>query len=189
MISSWYEVAQGKELQQGDILLSCPVPVLPARYPPVADLPGAENSMAFEVRLKLHNVIVLSQSCDLINRKLASVIVGPIFPVDQLPALTNNEKLATEANNFRSICNFIREGNSHRFHMLNSCDIEGHAREISLVDFWAVFTVPFGFTETFADYGGPRLRLQSPYTEHLAQAYARFVMRVGLPSPIAEFKK
>ena len=73
--------------------------------------------------------------------------------------------------------------------MLNFCEIENHIREIAIVDFWAVYTVPFGFVEMFADYCGPRLRLQSPYTEHLSQAYARFVMRVGLPSPIPEFVK
>ena len=31
---------------------------------------------------------------------------------------------------------------------------------------------------------GPRLRLNPPYREHLAQAFARFFMRVGLPVDI-----
>jgi hypothetical protein len=30
----------------------------------------------------------------------------------------------------------------------------------------------------------PRLRLRSPYREHLSQASARFFMRVGLPRPV-----
>jgi hypothetical protein len=33
---------------------------------------------------------------------------------------------------------------------------------------------------------GNRLRLCPPYREHLAQAFARFFMRVGLPSDIPE---
>ena len=33
-----------------------------------------------------------------------------------------------------------------------------------------------------------RWRLMSPYLEHLSQAFARFFMRVGLPSSIPEFK-
>jgi hypothetical protein len=35
---------------------------------------------------------------------------------------------------------------------------------------------------------GPRWRLRSPFLEHFSQAFARFFMRVGLPSSIPEFK-
>jgi hypothetical protein len=31
--------------------------------------------------------------------------------------------------------------------------------------------------------------LDSPYREHLGQAYARFMMRVGLPTVIDDFEK
>jgi hypothetical protein len=36
---------------------------------------------------------------------------------------------------------------------------------------------------------GPRLRLRSPYREHLAQAFARYFMRVGLPHDARAFEK
>lgn len=187
-MSPWFELAQGTELQQGDILRFCPVPILPTHYPPDADTLSVDAPLTIEGVLETRNVVVLSQSCDLINKKLSSVIVAPFWPVEDLPELMNNEKLKSEAKNFRSLCDFIREGNSFRFHMLNTCEIDGYKQEIVVVDFWAVYTVPFGFLETFADYSGVRLRLLSPYTEHLSQAFARFIMRVGLPSPIAEFK-
>ena len=35
---------------------------------------------------------------------------------------------------------------------------------------------------------GPRGRLQSPFLEHLSQAFARFFMRIGLPSTVPEFR-
>jgi len=35
-----------------------------------------------------------------------------------------------------------------------------------------------------AQRGEPRLRLRPPYREHLSQAFARFFMRVGLPTDI-----
>ncbi len=188
-MSLWFELASNAVLQQGDIIKSCPVPVLPAKYPPDFENPTAEAPLTFESVLETRNVIVLSQSCDLINEKLASVIVAPIFPVERLPELMNNEKLRSEQKNFRSTCDFIREGYSPRFHMLNACGIASHEQEISLVDFSAIYTMPFGFLKTFAEYSGDHLRLISPYTEHLSQAFARFIMRVGLPSPIPEFKK
>lgn len=187
-MSSWFELADGAGLQQGDILKACPVPVLPSHYPPDSGSLTSEAPLTIEGVLETRNVVILSQSCDLINKKLVSVIVAPLWPVEQLPELTNNEKLKSEANNLRSLCNFIRDGYSPRFHMLNVCEIEGHVQAKTVVDFAAIYTVPFGFIETFAGYSGSRLRLLSPYTEHLSQAFARFVMRVGLPSPIAEFK-
>jgi hypothetical protein len=32
----------------------------------------------------------------------------------------------------------------------------------------------------------PRPQLLPPYREHLSQAFARFFMRVGLPTPVAK---
>ncbi len=186
---SWFELVSGKELGQGDILPSCPVPVLPANYPPDAGSISTETPLIFNAELETRDVVVLSQSCDLINRKLSSVIVGPLWPLEKLSELTNDDKLKTEPNRMKSLCDFIRDGYSPRFHLLDRCEIESYAHNYLVVDFWATFTVPFGFLETFADYSGARLRLQSPYTEHLSQAFARFVMRVGLPSPIPSFKK
>lgn len=187
-MSSWFELVHGEELQQGDILTVCPVPILPSHYPPDSGNFTSQAPLVVEGVLETRNVIILSQSCDLINKKLASVIVAPFWPVEQLPDLTDNERLKSEPKNLRSLCNFIREGNSPRFHMLDACGIEIHIQEVSVVDFAAVYTVPFGFLETFAGYSGSRLRLLSPYTEHLSQAFARFIMRVGLPSPIAKFE-
>ncbi len=186
---SWFEVVTGQELGQGDILPSCPVPILPAHYPPDNGDFTVQTPLSFAAQLETRDVVILSQSCDLINRKLSSVIVGPLWPLECLPELANDDKLKTEPNRMKSLCDFIREGNSPRFHLLDRCEIEGHTHDYLVVDFWATFTVPFGFLETFANYSGARLRLQSPYTEHLSQAFARFVMRVGLPSPIPSFKK
>lgn len=188
-MSSWFEVVKGRELGQGDVLLSCPVPFLPAYYPPDVSSVSFDSPLTVQGELEVRNVVVLSQSCDLINRKLSSVIVGPVSPLEELPDLMNNQALRSEAKNFRSVCDYIREGHSPRFHLLDRCEIEGHERDYLVVDFCSVFTVPLGFLEAFADYSSPRLRLVSPYTEHLSQAFARFVMRVGLPSPIPSFKK
>ena len=48
-----------------------------------------------------------------------------------------------------------------------------------------VFTVPRDFLESLlAARGRQRPRLLSPNREHLAQAFARFFMRVGLPVPV-----
>ena len=57
-----------------------------------------------------------------------------------------------------------------------------------IVDFRTVFSVPFDFLKHKILNTPTRLRLLSPYKEHLSQAFARFFMRVGLPVDIPKFK-
>ncbi|MCS6860043.1 MAG: hypothetical protein NZT92_06970 [Abditibacteriales bacterium] len=61
-------------------------------------------------------------------------------------------------------------------------------REIRVVDFRRVYTLPKAFVRNFAAAQGKRLRPLPPYREHLAQAFARFFMRVGLPVDIPPFR-
>src|SRR4051812_10031136 len=50
---------------------------------------------------------------------------------------------------------------------------------------FSVHTVPRAFLDTLiADRAAKRLRLLPPYREYLSQPFARFFMRVGLPTPI-----
>jgi hypothetical protein len=71
--------------------------------------------------------------------------------------------------------------------VLNSSSIEGHAIEHRVVDFHIIYTVPRDFLESLLQHRGkPRLRLVSPYREHVSQAFARFFMRVGLPAALAK---
>ncbi len=59
----------------------------------------------------------------------------------------------------------------------------------SVVDFHRLFTLPKAFVTRFAAGSGLRLRLRSPYREHLAQAFARYFMRVGLPHDAKAFEQ
>jgi hypothetical protein len=72
--------------------------------------------------------------------------------------------------------------------MLASCELPGFASPIRVVSFRQVFSLPFGYIRALASQQSPRLRLLPPYREHLAQAFARFIMRVGLPVDIPAFK-
>jgi len=64
---------------------------------------------------------------------------------------------------------------------------DGHTlvAETSLIDFHEILSPPRIFLETWTMHTAlPRLRLLPPYREHLSQAFARYFMRVGLPSNI-----
>ena len=59
---------------------------------------------------------------------------------------------------------------------------------LGVVDFHYVYTAPTSYVKQHAAQSGKRLRVCPPYKEHLAQAFARFFMRVGLPADIPEGK-
>jgi hypothetical protein len=58
----------------------------------------------------------------------------------------------------------------------------------SVVDLHRIFVLPKSLVTAVASTTGPRLRLCSPYREYLAQAFARYFMRVGLPLDAQAFE-
>jgi hypothetical protein len=71
---------------------------------------------------------------------------------------------------------------------LAPCDLPGFARDLRIVDFRRVYSLPLAFVRQRVAMAGDRLRLLPPYREHLSQAFARFFMRVGLPVDIPPFR-
>jgi hypothetical protein len=57
-----------------------------------------------------------------------------------------------------------------------------------VVDFREIYSLTYDYLVEHGTILGPRWRLDSPFLEHLSQAFARFLMRVGLPSTIPEFR-
>src|SRR5207248_5433104 len=82
----------------------------------------------------------------------------------------------------------IMLGRNYRYCMLNECNLPDFFREIQVVDLGTSFSIPYDVMKLMAQSKGKRLRLLSPYKEHLAQAFASFYMRVALPNPIDEFR-
>jgi len=72
--------------------------------------------------------------------------------------------------------------------MLNACSVSGFESPIRVVSFRQVFGLLMEFVNEQARQHISRLRLLPPYREHLAQSFARFIMRVGLPEDIPPFK-
>jgi hypothetical protein len=174
----WYARVSGPELEQGDILLGCPVFVIP---PEAADEPFAGH----EVLTRIENVIVMTQSCDLATHKDGSrtvdeVVLCPVY-------------LKRELRDDRTFCrnenwNAAKRGRIPAYHVLNRCDIEGLALDYMVVALHRVYSLSVPLVRRFAAGLPYRVRLCPPYREHLAQAFARFFMRVGLPVDIPDFR-
>lgn len=83
----------------------------------------------------------------------------------------------------------IRKGLRPAYHLLNPCELDGISFPHLVVNFGQVSVTHFDQLAAYANTGARRVRLLHPYREHLAQAFARFVMRVGLPQDIDDFPR
>jgi len=169
----WYKVIKSNtDIQQGDFIPNCPIIVPPTQI---------EEGQSVEAIVQKYNVIILSQSCDLKAGKLDIVLVCPYWPLNKIGEINSYYKSskAKEA---------LRRGNIHGYHLLNKCDKKRfYIDDYLVVDFKNVMGLSFNFIKEIIGDMGQRLRLLSPYREHLSQAFARFFMRVGLPIDIPPF--
>lgn len=167
----WYEIVDGEGLEQGDILKACPI-LLPAY---VDDDSGI--ALAREHAFQRFDIVILTQSCDLVNDKLSEVIVCPHWDLSGIGKVVST--LASKNTQAE-----ILKGRRARYTMLGSCELKGAEMDVRIVDLGNIHTLPKEALVKLAAVQSPRLRLRSPYREHLSQAFARFFMRVGLPQNI-----
>ena len=169
----WYAVVEGVNLQQGDLLDSCPILI-----PSVNILDTTEgNQYELDGYIQEFNVVVMSQSCDLEQEKLDLGLVCPYWSL---------EEFSQENDYFKSRKGRedLRRGNIPGYHVLRRCELSGWESDTHVVDFRNVYSLPYPFVKSLANKRSQRLRLLPPYREHLSQAFARFFMRVGLPVAI-----
>lgn len=178
MANLWWEQVRGAALAQGDYLTDCIVPLLPNDFiPPDKKQLSAEQPT--RVPAVVFDLIVVTQTCDLENRKARLVAACPIFTLAEYEEKNPALKREWES---------VRQGRREGLHLLAAFDDPAKNREAFVVDFREIYSLPLGYLMRHAESQLPRMRLCSPYLEHFSQAFARFFMRVGLPSSIPAFK-
>ncbi len=170
---NWYKVINKKNpLTQGDIIFDCKI---------VKPNFNTESDTLLEGEVLEYDVIILSQSCDLVNKKIEMALVSPIFTLSQIAEVDPSfeEKKKREK---------LRKGEYPSYHLLDKPTQKGFLDDFFVVDFHKVFGVPISYVKDhLTNKHKRRLTLISPYKEHLSQAFARYFMRVGLPSDIPTF--
>ena len=131
-----------------------------------------------ELNWGTHDVIVMSQSCDLRkdDKTIDAVILCAVWKRSQMPEFSKDDSMEN-----------ARKGRYPAYHVLNECKLPDYQCEFRIVDFRKVYSMPLGFVRGRLE-ANKRVRLLPPYREHLSQSFARFFMRVGLPSDIPPFK-
>lgn len=172
-IYSWYsKVEATSDLQQGDIIFGCQI-IQPKKE-------AEEINQTLDVEVSEYDVIIMSQSCDLVNDKIELVLVCPFHSLTEL-----GNKYSEYKN--PAMKDKLRQGHIIGFHLLNRLE-SNEINDYLVVDFKSVYAVPLNFLKQIIKKRENRIRLLPPYREHLSQAFARFFMRVGLPVDIPQFK-
>ncbi len=174
MSGSWWHSVSGKNLAQGDLLPDCLVPVF------AAPTLSQDSDGSQEVSVLTQRLIVVTQSCDLENRKVQFVALCPIHT---LKDFASQNHLYQKSKNWEN----VRRGQVQALHMITSPEAPEINTESLVVDFGHIVSLPIEYLENHATAIGDRWRLGSPFLEHYSQAFARFFKRVGLPSGIAQF--
>ena len=167
---AWYQtVSNSNSLAQGDFIPDCAVIIPPPNLIP-------EQSYEFEVEFK--KAIILTQSCDLERAETRIVLVCEYMTLteyySQLPESKNT------VGGRKSALAQLQKGFQFSHHILNKCEEVG-LNECIVISFNDVYGVDVNYLRQKALPLQNRIRLLSPYKEHLSQSFARYFMRVGLP--------
>ena len=176
MASDWYEQVSGRAIEQGDILANCPVFFVKSSAFPEEIAVGTNFPVEYEVTT--YEVVVMSQSCDLQEgqgrEKLQQVVLCPVQARSNLPdshPLKRADALKAAA-----------KGYQPSFFVLDRYEDPGQPldRDVSIVHFNQVYTLPIEFVRALAERRSPRLRLKSPYREELSRRFGAFFGRIAL---------
>lgn len=169
--SYWVQIKE-PTLRQGDYLKDCRVPLF---------LDPSIKSVPVDIPVDEYDLIILTQSCDLDHGKIRLVAMCPIFPIAEFEKVNPDFQKKGKWND-------VRKGRVEGLHILGSPSNPDNNREALVVDFREIYSLPYEYLLKHATQLGARSRLKSPFLEHFSQAFARFFMRVGLPSSIPEFQ-
>jgi hypothetical protein len=161
-----YRVPQPDEmLDQGDLLDDCPVALVAGQF--------VGQSEKSKVDLDAHRVIVLTQTCDLANEKARLIVVASIFDAQYVI-----DAGIAKAGDIKGP---IHAGRTFGLYFLPAHADTGIGEMI--VDFRRLHTVPLQTLRDLIAADKRRLRLLTPYREHLAKHFADTYSRIGLPQP------
>jgi hypothetical protein len=162
----WYVQVEGMDLQQGDLLKDCAAPV--------HQNATSEQASQTPIDVDVWNVIVMTQSCDLVGNKATRVMLCPVWDAKAWLETFPSEQRKDKKNK-------VGSDQLLAYHVLNPCKLAGLECGHLVVDFANAFSIDRGYATELAGQNSPRGRLQPPYREYVAQGFARFFMRVGLP--------
>lgn len=150
MSVQWWQSVNGSALAQGDLLPNCLLPVFVA--------PQATED-AQDIDVLTQRLIIVTQSCDLENKKVQFVAICPVHTLVEFAVQNPHFQ---KAKNWES----VRKGPVQAIHMMASPDFPETNTQSLVVDFGHIVSLPIDYLEDHAASLGNRWRLGSPFLEH-----------------------
>jgi hypothetical protein len=192
-MTNWYSLKNETEsITQGD-LISCPV--VRWKDGKLAIKKTPKSTLLNSREIKSVNAVILSQACDLANNKITNVILCRRLDLSFYKNAWQTARKAANATSnvekeFQTHLSNIQRGYAWGQCLLNSFESDEIVIEHQVVDFGEIFSLPRVFLDDYVtNFAKTRLTLNSPYREHLSQGFARFFMRVGLPTDVHNIPK
>jgi hypothetical protein len=152
-------------IDQGDVIDECPVASITHHQV------GRVDQSRYAV--DLHRVIVLTQTCDLAQAKTKFVVVASVY--DAQAMIDDGLVKASD------VKGPIRAGRIFGLYFLPAKSDASLGEMI--VDLHRLHTVGIEFLDALRLARKRRIRLLTPYREHLAKHFADTYSRIGLPEP------
>lgn len=127
-----------------------------------------------EIAIRIEDIIILSQTCDIVHKKINSVLSAKVIPLSvYLENKSKKERL--------SAIKLLKERARPGYVLLRF----GYFKEYSwiVVDFHELYVLPLdsNFSNCREMY-----RIKEPYREYLSQNFGNYMMRVALPQDLNE---
>src|SRR5262245_23034349 len=136
-MAPWLRV-KGEVLNQGDLLRDIAVPSVQTSFP------DHDENGNIPLNVGQANIIVLSQSCDLEQKKVPSVVVAQTYTIDEF-------EVVNPAYNTKGRWTEVARGRVEALHLLPPTESPDDPRSWVLVDFRVIFSLPVGYVARFAD--------------------------------------
>jgi hypothetical protein len=152
---------------------------------------AAEVSLGEHMIAELRDLVMMTQACDLEHARVTSVVLRPHYGLNEFQDAWEEDQRSKGQNPtakaWRRYCDEICEGTIWNLNLLNAQSDGGVEVGHRIVDFHEVFTLSRLVLESLLksrDVSRPQLL--PPDREHLSQAFPRFFMPVGLPTPVTK---
>jgi hypothetical protein len=178
-----------ERLNQGDLIFQCPILVW--KPGPVVDTPDLDATTLSQFIDPFEtDAVVMTQACDMEHNKVDNVVLCPHVALSEFKKDWEDDQRNHGQNPtpkcWRALCENIRDRYLWNYSLLNAEEADGFKIDRRVVDFHEVYTIPRIMLESLIrKRNEARPQLLPPYREHLSRAFARYFMRVGLPTGIS----
>jgi hypothetical protein len=175
---TWYSEAVTPEIEQGDVLFDCIVPIVT----------WDEESKLFGLLPVKKHIMVMSFTCDMIPQgKLKTIRANQVLVA---PLATSDYFQRGNSNEARNQLADASKGKIAGLYAIPRRSETELPTEHYLVDFRNFMTMPLSALKELKSHVTTHVRLCSPYREHFAQTVASFFNRVALDEdPNFEYAK